>query len=30
VEPGKTLVDEPFVAESVQVSVEETYVVVTI
>ena len=29
VEPGKTLVDGPFVAESVQVSVEETYVVVT-
>jgi nitrite reductase/ring-hydroxylating ferredoxin subunit len=30
VEPGKTLVEGPFVAESVQVTVEETYVVVTI
>ena len=30
VEAGKTLVDGPFVAESVQVSVEETYVVVTL
>jgi 3-phenylpropionate/trans-cinnamate dioxygenase ferredoxin subunit len=30
VEPGKTLVDGPFVAESVQVTVEETYVVVTV
>lgn len=30
VEPGKTLVDGPFVAESVQVTVEELYVVVTV
>ena len=30
VEAGKTLVDGPFVAESVQVSVEEAYVVVTL
>jgi nitrite reductase/ring-hydroxylating ferredoxin subunit len=30
VEPGKALVDGPFVAESVQVTVEESYVVVTI
>lgn len=29
VEPGKTLVEGPFVAESVQVSIEEDYVVVT-
>lgn len=29
VEPGKRLVDGPFVAESVQVTVEESYVVVT-
>jgi nitrite reductase/ring-hydroxylating ferredoxin subunit len=29
VEPGKTLVEGPFVAESVQVTVEESYVVVT-
>ena len=28
-EPGKTLVDGPFVAEAVQVTVEQTYVVVT-
>ncbi|HEY0185408.1 MAG TPA: Rieske (2Fe-2S) protein [Rhodopila sp.] len=28
VEPGKTLVEGPFVAESVQVTVEESYVVV--
>jgi nitrite reductase/ring-hydroxylating ferredoxin subunit len=28
-EPGETLVEGPFVAESVQVSVESTYVVVT-
>jgi nitrite reductase/ring-hydroxylating ferredoxin subunit len=30
IEPGKTLVEGPFVAESVQVSVEDTYVVVTL
>jgi nitrite reductase/ring-hydroxylating ferredoxin subunit len=30
VEPGKTLVEGPFVAESVQVTVEENYVVVTV
>jgi nitrite reductase/ring-hydroxylating ferredoxin subunit len=30
VEPGKALVDGPFVAESVQVTVEESYVVVTV
>lgn len=30
VEPGKALVDGPFVAESVQVTVEENYVVVTV
>jgi 3-phenylpropionate/trans-cinnamate dioxygenase ferredoxin subunit len=30
VEPGKTLVEGPFVAESVQVTVEESYVVVTL
>jgi nitrite reductase/ring-hydroxylating ferredoxin subunit len=30
VEPGKALVEGPFVAESVQVTVEENYVVVTI
>jgi nitrite reductase/ring-hydroxylating ferredoxin subunit len=29
VEPGKTLVEGPFVAESVQVTVEENYLVVT-
>jgi nitrite reductase/ring-hydroxylating ferredoxin subunit len=29
VEPGKTLVEGPFVAESVQVTVEESYIVVT-
>jgi nitrite reductase/ring-hydroxylating ferredoxin subunit len=29
VEPGKTLVDGPFVAEAVDVTVEEDYVVVT-
>src|SRR6202012_5253386 len=28
VEPGKTLVEGPFVAESVQVSVEESYIIV--
>jgi len=28
-EPGKTLVEGPFIAESVQVTVEEAYVVVT-
>ena len=28
VEPGKTLVEGPFVAESVQVTVEESYLVV--
>ena len=30
VEPGKTLVEGPFVAEAVKVTVEETYVVVTV
>jgi nitrite reductase/ring-hydroxylating ferredoxin subunit len=30
VEPGKMLVDGPFVAESVPVTVEESYVVVTV
>lgn len=30
VEPGKTLVDGPFVAEAVQVTVEEDYVVITV
>jgi nitrite reductase/ring-hydroxylating ferredoxin subunit len=30
VAPGKTLVEGPFVAESVQVAVEENYVVVTL
>jgi 3-phenylpropionate/trans-cinnamate dioxygenase ferredoxin subunit len=30
VEPGKTLVEGPFVAESVEVSVEDEYVVVTV
>jgi nitrite reductase/ring-hydroxylating ferredoxin subunit len=29
VEPGKALVDGPFVAESVEVTVEDSYVVVT-
>jgi nitrite reductase/ring-hydroxylating ferredoxin subunit len=28
-EPGKTLVEGPFVAESVQVTIEDTYLVVT-
>jgi hypothetical protein len=30
VKPGRALVEGPFVAESVQVTVEESYVVVTI
>jgi 3-phenylpropionate/trans-cinnamate dioxygenase ferredoxin subunit len=30
VQPGKTLVEGPFVAESVEVSVEDEYVVVTV
>jgi hypothetical protein len=30
VEPGKALVDGPFVAESVEVTIEDSYVVVTI
>jgi 3-phenylpropionate/trans-cinnamate dioxygenase ferredoxin subunit len=30
VEPGRALVDGPFVAEQVQVTVEESYVVVTV
>jgi 3-phenylpropionate/trans-cinnamate dioxygenase ferredoxin subunit len=30
VEPGKTLVEGPFVAESVEVTVEDEYVVVTV